>query len=164
MHKVGSIRKASDGILRSVMNLVPDVATDGELLKISTKAIKDLLRVITKIGGITNLQIQDLPQDVVQDIEIGLQVHGLAICRISIKIHVLVLLHLNILILNELSSTTVITIETKQARESNKVDLIMLALRGPVDDVSGTGLVLLMMIGSIKLQDNLIIPMLPKLH
>jgi hypothetical protein len=64
---------------------------------------------------------------------------------------VLVLLHLNILILNELSSTTVITIETKQARESNKVDLIMLALRGLVDDVSSTGLVLLMMIGSIKL-------------
>jgi hypothetical protein len=77
---------------------------------------------------------------------------------------VLVLLHLNILILNELSSTTNITIETKQVRESNKVDLIMLALRGPMDDVSGTGLVLLMMIGSIKLQDNLIIPMLPKLH
>jgi hypothetical protein len=61
MHKVGSIRKASDGILRSVMNLVLDIATDGELLKISTKAIKDLLRVITKIGGITNLRIQDLP-------------------------------------------------------------------------------------------------------
>jgi hypothetical protein len=40
----------------------------------------------------------------------------------------------------------------------------MLALRGPVDDVSSTGLVLLMMIGSIKLQDNLIILMLPKLH
>jgi hypothetical protein len=72
MHKVGSIRKAFDRILRSVMNLVPDVATDEELLKISTKAIKDLLRVITKIDGITNLWIQDLPQDVVQDIEIGL--------------------------------------------------------------------------------------------
>jgi hypothetical protein len=55
MHEVGSIRKASDGILRSVMNLVLDIATDGELLKISTKMIKDLLRVITKIGGITNL-------------------------------------------------------------------------------------------------------------
>jgi hypothetical protein len=55
MHEVGSIRKASDGILRSVMNLVLDIATDGELLKISTKTIKDLLRVITKIGGITNL-------------------------------------------------------------------------------------------------------------
>jgi hypothetical protein len=49
MHKVGIIRKASDRILRSVMNLVPDVATDGELMKISTKAINDLLRVITKI-------------------------------------------------------------------------------------------------------------------
>jgi hypothetical protein len=72
MHKVGSIWKAFDRILRSVMNFVPDVATDGELLKIRTKAIKDLLRVITKIGGITSLWIQDLPQDVVQDIEIGL--------------------------------------------------------------------------------------------
>jgi hypothetical protein len=53
MHKVGSIRKASDRILRSVMNLVPDVATDGELLKISTKAIKDLPRAITKIDGVS---------------------------------------------------------------------------------------------------------------
>jgi hypothetical protein len=60
MHKVGSIWKAFDRILRSVMNFVPDVATDGELLKISTKAIKDLLRVITKISGITSLGIQDL--------------------------------------------------------------------------------------------------------
>jgi hypothetical protein len=49
MHKVGSIRKASDGILRSVMNLVLDVATDGELLKISTKAIERIK--MPKRGG-----------------------------------------------------------------------------------------------------------------
>jgi hypothetical protein len=117
-----------------------------------------------KIGGITNLWIQDMPQDVVQDIEIGLQVHCLTIYRITIKVHVLVLLHLNILILYELSSTTVSTIQTKEARESNRVHLVVLTLHGLVDDVNSTSLVLLMMIGSIKLHDDLVVPMLPELH
>jgi hypothetical protein len=117
-----------------------------------------------KVGGITNLWIPNLPQDVVQDIEIGLQVHYLTICWITIKVHVLVLLHLNILILYELSSMTVSTIQTKEVRESNKVHLVVLTLHGLVDDVNSTNLVLLMMIGSIKLHDDIVVPMPPKLH
>ena len=64
VHDVRSIGKTLHGILRRIMNLVPNVAADGELLKIITKALKHLLRVITKESGVTTLWIQDLSQDV----------------------------------------------------------------------------------------------------
>ena len=64
MHNVGGIQKVPHRILTSIMKLVPNVAADGELLKIITKALKHLLRVITKESGVTTLWIQDLSQDV----------------------------------------------------------------------------------------------------
>ena len=102
MHKVGSIRIVPHRILSRIMNLVPNVATDGELVNIITKALKHLLRIIMKKSGVTSLRIQDLMHDVVQNIEVGLQIHCLSISRITIKIHVLVLLYSHILILSKL--------------------------------------------------------------
>jgi quinol-cytochrome oxidoreductase complex cytochrome b subunit len=146
------------------MNFVPNVAADRELLEVITKAIKHLLRIIPKIGSFTDLGLQNLPQNVVQDIEIWLQVYYLTICSVTIKIHVLILLHVNILILSKLSSTMVITIESKQASKGSEIDLIMPALCSPVDDVNGTSLIFLMMIRGKELHDDLVVPILPKLH
>ena len=81
----------------------------------------------------------------------------------SIKIHVLVLLHSEILILSQLSSNAVAVTQTKKVRESDEVHLIMLAFSGPMNKVNSTGRISLMMIGSIKLTNKLIVPMLPKL-
>ena len=72
MHKVGSIRIVPHRILDRIMNLVPNVATDRELVKIITKVLKHLLRIIMKISGVTSLRIQDMTQDVVRNIEVGL--------------------------------------------------------------------------------------------
>jgi hypothetical protein len=41
------------------MNFVPNIAADRELLEVITKAIKHLLRIIPKIGSITDLGIQN---------------------------------------------------------------------------------------------------------
>jgi hypothetical protein len=57
MHNIGGIRIVLHRILTHIMNLVPNVATDEELVKILTKALKHLLRIITKISGVTVLQI-----------------------------------------------------------------------------------------------------------
>ena len=72
MHKVGGIWKVAHRILTCIMYLVPNVSVDGELLKIITKALKHLLRVITKEGGVTMLRIQDLSQNVVANVVVGL--------------------------------------------------------------------------------------------
>ena len=58
MHDVGGIGKVPHRILTSIMYLVPNVSTDGELLKIIIKALKHLLRVITKESEVTMLRIQ----------------------------------------------------------------------------------------------------------
>ena len=65
MHNVGGIRKVPHRILTSIMYLVPNVSADGELLKIITKVLKHLLRVIMKESGVTTLWIQNLSWDVV---------------------------------------------------------------------------------------------------
>ena len=54
------------------MNLVLNVATNGELVEIMTKALKHLLRIIIKISGVTTLRIRDLTKDVVHNIKVGL--------------------------------------------------------------------------------------------
>ena len=79
MHDVGGIGKVPHRILSGIMYLVPNVSVDGELLKIITKARKHLLRIITKESGVTSLQIQDLAQNVIKDIIVGLQKHSLSI-------------------------------------------------------------------------------------
>ena len=60
MHNVWCIGKMLYRILSSIMYLVPNVAADEKLLKIITKALKHLLRIITKEGRVTSLWIQDL--------------------------------------------------------------------------------------------------------
>ena len=75
----------------------------------------------------------------------------------------LILLQSEILILSQLSSSAVAVTQTKKARESDEVHLIMLAFSGPMNKVNSTGRVSLMMIGSIKLTNELVVPMLPKL-
>ena len=60
MHDVGGIGKVPHRILSGIMYLVPNVSVDGEQLKIITKAMKHLLRIITMESGVTSLQIQDL--------------------------------------------------------------------------------------------------------
>ena len=87
----------------------------------------------------------------------------MSISPVSIKIHVLVLLHIEILILSQLNSNAVAVTETEKARESDEVHFIMLAFSCLINNVNNTGGVSLMMIRSIKLTDNLIVPMLPKL-
>ena len=72
MHDVGGIGKVPHMILSGIMYLVPNVSTDGELLKIITRALKDLLRVITKESGVTSLQIQDLSHNIIENIVVGL--------------------------------------------------------------------------------------------
>ena len=57
MHKIGGIRIVPHMILTCIMDLVPNVATDGELVETITKALKHLLRIITKISGVTTLWI-----------------------------------------------------------------------------------------------------------
>ena len=65
MHNVWCIGKMLHLILGSIMYLVPNIAADGKRLKIITKLLKHLLRIITKKGGVTYLRIQDLSQDVI---------------------------------------------------------------------------------------------------
>jgi len=72
---------------------------------------------------------------------------------VSIKIHVLVLLQSEILILSQLSSNAVTVTQTEKVRESDEVHFIMLAFSGPMNNVNSTGRVSLMMIRSIKLID-----------
>ena len=76
----------------------------------------------------------------------------------------LVLLQSKILILSQLSSNAVAVTQTKKARESDEVHLIMLAFSGPMNNDNNSDRVSLMMIGSIKLIDELIVLMLPKLQ
>jgi len=123
MHNVGGIRKVPHRILTGIMYLVPNVSTDGELLKIITKALKVLLRVITKESGVTTLRIQNLSQDVIQNIVVGIQIHGLSISWISIKVHVLILLQSHILILSKLRCSAIGVTQTKKAREGMKSTL-----------------------------------------
>ena len=101
MHNVWCIGKMLHRILSSIMDLVPNIAADGKLLKLISKALKHLLRIIAKDSGVTTLRIHDLSQDVVENIIVGLQIHSLSISWISIKVHMLVLLQSHILILNE---------------------------------------------------------------
>ena len=162
MHDVGCIGKMLLRILNSIMYLVPNVPADGEFLKIITKALKHLLRIITKKSGVTSLQIQDLSENVIEDIVVGLQKHSLSISCMSIKIHMLVLLQSHILIFSQFRCSAVGLTQTKKARESDEVHLIVLAFRGPMNNVNSTGRVSLMMIGSIKLTNKLIVPMLPE--
>ena len=75
----------------------------------------------------------------------------------------LVLLQSDILILSQLSCNAVAVTQTKKARESDEVHIIMLAFSSPMNNVNSTYRVSLMMIGSIKLTNKLIVPMLPKL-
>ena len=117
-----------------------------------------------KKSGVTSLWIQDLTKDVVQNIKVGLQIHCLSIRGITIKIHVLVLLHSHILILSKLRSSAVVFTQTKKARESDEIHLVVLALSGPMDDVNGTGGGGLVVIGGIKLTNDFIVPMLLKLQ
>ena len=107
MHDVGGIGMVPHRILTSIKYLVTNVLADGELLKIITRALKDILRVITKESRVTTLWIQNLSQDVVQNIVVGLQIHGLSISWISIKVHVLILLQSHILILSEFRCSAV---------------------------------------------------------
>ena len=74
----------------------------------------------------------------------------------------LVLLQSHILILSKFRCSAVSVTLTKKARKSNEIHLIVLAFSGLMDKVNSTGRVSLMVIGSIKLIDNLIVPMLPK--
>ena len=153
MHNVWYIGKMLHRILSSIMYLVPNVSADGKFLKIISKSLKHLLRIITKVGGVTYLWIQDLSQNVVQNIIVGLQKHCLSISCVSIKIHMLVLLQSDILILSQLSCSAVAVTQTKKARESDEVHLIMLAFSGPMNNVNSTDRVPFMMIRSIKLTD-----------
>ena len=107
VHDVGGIGKMLHRILSSIMYLVPNVSTDGKFLKIISKSLKHLLRIITKESGITSLWIQDLSQNVIENIVVGLQIHSLSISYMSIKIHMLVLLQSHILILNEFRCSVV---------------------------------------------------------
>jgi len=57
MHNVWGIGKMLHWILSSIMYLVPNVSADGKFLKIISKLLKHLLRIITKEGGVTSLRI-----------------------------------------------------------------------------------------------------------
>ena len=107
MHNVGGIWKVPHKILSGIMYLVPNVSADGEQLKIITKALKHLLRIITKESGVTSLWIQDLSQNIIEDIVVGLQIHSLSISWMPIKIHMLVLLQSHILTLSEFRCSAV---------------------------------------------------------
>ena len=72
MHNVWCIGKMLHRILSSIKDLVPNVSADGKFLKVISKSLKHLMRIITKEGGVTSLRIQDLSQNVIKDIVIGL--------------------------------------------------------------------------------------------
>ena len=55
MHNEWCIGKMLHWILSSIMYLVPNVPADGKFLKIISKSLKHLLRIITKEGGVTSL-------------------------------------------------------------------------------------------------------------
>ena len=90
-----------------IIYLVPNVSVDGKFLKIISKSLKQLLRIIMKEGGVTSLRIQDLSQNVIEDIVVGLQIHCLSISCMPIKIHMLVLLQSDILILSQFRRSAV---------------------------------------------------------
>lgn len=58
----------------------------------------------------------------------------------------------------------IMTIEPKQASKGNEIHLVMTSFSGLVDDVNDTSPILLMMVGGIELHDDLIVPILMKLH
>jgi len=65
MHDERSIHIVLHHILTSHENLVPNITTDGELGELISKAIKYNLGILTEIGRVTYLGIQDLTEDVV---------------------------------------------------------------------------------------------------
>ena len=73
MHNIRRIRKVLHNILTSLEDLVPYVVANGELSELMSKAIKHNRGVIPKKGGVTNLRIQGLAKNVVEDIEVRLQ-------------------------------------------------------------------------------------------
>ena len=58
-------------ILTSHEYLVPNIATDGELGELISKAIKYNLGILTEISRVTYLRIQDLTKNVVEHIVVG---------------------------------------------------------------------------------------------
>jgi len=93
MHDEWSIGVVLHHILTSHEDLVPNITTDGELGELISKAIKYNLGILTEIGRVTYLGIQDLMKNVVEHIVIGLQPNRLPISTMTIQIHVLILIH-----------------------------------------------------------------------
>ena len=93
MHDEWSIGVVLHHILTGHEDLVPNITTDGELGELISKAIKYNLGILTEIGRVTYLGIQDLTKNVVEHIVIGLQPNGLPISTMTIQIHVLILIH-----------------------------------------------------------------------
>ena len=122
------------------------------------------MRIILKKSRVPFLGVQDLPENVVEHIVIGLQIYSLSISRKTLQIHKLVLRHSHILIISDLSCTAIMTIETKQASKGNKVYLVVATLYGLVNNISVTLAVCLMKVGGIELHNDLIVPVLVKLH
>ena len=63
-------------ILTSHEDLVPNITTDGELGELISKVIKYNLGILMEICRVTYLGIQDLMNNVVEHIVVGLQPNG----------------------------------------------------------------------------------------
>ena len=93
MHDEWSICVVLHHILTSHEDVVPNITTDGELGELISKAIKYNLGILMEIGRVTCLGIQDLTKNVIEHIVIGRQPNGCPINKMTIQIHVLILIH-----------------------------------------------------------------------
>lgn len=143
-------------ILTSSGNLVPNVETDGERSEVVAKAIKNHWRVIPKISGVTALRIENLVKNVVQHVVVQLQPNCLAINLVTIQIHILILRHGKGVDFINLHFLAISTTKAKKMREGDCINLVVLALGGPMDRAIGD----VKVVGSIKLTNDLIVPWL----
>ena len=72
MHDEWSLGVVLHHILTSHEDLVPNITIDGELGELISKASKYNLGILTEIGRVTYLGIQDPMKNVVEHIVIGL--------------------------------------------------------------------------------------------
>jgi hypothetical protein len=116
IHDIGSIGVVLHHILiTSIENLHPNVPANGELGELIAKAVKNNLGVIMQMSRITVFWMQDLAKNVVKHIVVWLQPNYLPISRVTIQIHVLILIHSKSGNLRNSYRAVILAIQTKKA-------------------------------------------------
>ena len=101
-------------------------------------------------------------KNVVQHIVVWLKPNYLTISPMTLQVHILILVHSKSQNLSNGLRSAILAVQTKKASKSRKINLVVLPFSGPMNDMSIFTSV--QMIGGIELTNNLVVPLLAKLH